>query len=92
MDVAFYFLDAACYFDLQLLVLVFEFDDFDVFDVNDVFDGFGLQLRNLVPILELLVIQVLDCLDLIELFLDCLLLLFEVLVSRVQQQGVLVLA
>ena len=80
MDVAFYFLDAACYFDLQLLVLVFEFDDF------------GLQLRNLVPILELLVIQVLDCLDLIELFLDCLLLLFEVLVSRVQQQGVLVLA
>ena len=74
MDVAFYFLDAACYFDLQLLVLVFEFDDF------------GLQLRNLVPILELLVIQVLDCLDLIELFLDCLLLLFEVLVSRVQQQ------
>jgi len=80
VDVAFYFLDAACYFDLQLLVLVFEFDDF------------GLQLRNLVPILELLVIQVLDCLDLIELFLDCLLLLFEVLVSRVQQQGVLVLA
>lgn len=80
MDVAFYFLDAACYFDLQLLVLVFEFDDF------------GLQLRNLVPILELLVIQVLDCLDLIELFLDCLLLLFEVLVSRVEQQGVLVLA
>jgi hypothetical protein len=80
VDVAFYFLDAACYFDLQLLVLVFEFDDF------------GLQLRNLVPILELLVIQVLDCLDLIELFLDCLLLLFEVLVSRVEQQGVLVLA
>lgn len=77
MDVAFYLLYTACNFDLQLLVLVFEFDDL------------GLQLRYLVPILELLVVKVLDCLDLIELFLNCLLLLFEVLVSGIEQQGVL---
>lgn len=44
MDVAFYLLYTACNFDLQLLVLVFEFDDL------------GLQLRYLVPILELLVV------------------------------------
>ena len=72
MDVAFYLFDASCDFDLQLLVLVFEFDDLD------------LQLGYFVSVLELLVIQILNCLDLVQLFFHRLLLLLQVLVRWVQ--------